>query len=72
MDVKFTQREISIINELMAGKTYPQISKSLFISIPTVKHYMAKISEKLGIRGKINIVLYILSNKHLIQNNIQE
>ncbi len=72
MNTMFTQREITILNELITGKSYPQISECLFISIPTVKYYMGQISEKLGIKGKINIVLYILTHKHLIQDNIQE
>jgi len=72
MNINFTSREISILKELISGKSYPQISKSLFISIPTVKHYMARIAEKLGIRGKINILLYILTHRDLLQNKIKE
>lgn len=72
MSEMFTPREITILKELLTGKSYSQISKSLFISIPTVKYYMGQISEKLGIRGKINIVLYILTHRDLIQGNIQE
>ena len=65
MNVNFTPREVSILNELIAGKSYREISETLFISIPTVKHYMGQISEKLGIKRKINIILYVLQNKLL-------
>lgn len=66
MNVKFTPREISILNELVKGMSYREISEKLYISIPTVKYYMGQISEKLGIRRKVNVILYILENKHLI------
>ncbi len=65
MDIKFTNREISILKELIKGKNYREISNTLYISIPTVKHYIAQISDKLGIKRKINIILYILENKLL-------
>ena len=65
MDIKFTNREISILKELIKGKNYREISNTLYISIPTVKHYIAQISDKIGIKRKINIILYILENKLL-------
>lgn len=72
MSIKFTQREVMILNELTKGKNYREISETLYISISTVKHYMGQISEKLGIKRKINILLYVLQNKLLdekINNN---
>ncbi len=65
MDIKFTPREISILKEVIAGKNYREISETLFISIATVKHYMGKIQDKLGIKGKVNIILHIFANDDL-------
>ena len=62
MNQNFTQREISILHELVTGKSYKEISETLYISIATVKHYMRTISEKLGIKRKINIILFVLEN----------
>lgn len=71
MEVKFTEREKTILNELTKGKNYREISETLYISISTVKHYMAQISEKLGIKRKINIILYVLEHGYINNNNIQ-
>ncbi len=71
MDVKFTEREKTILKELTKGKNYREISETLYISISTVKHYMAQISEKLGIKRKINIILYVLEHGYINNNNMQ-
>jgi len=65
MKLHFTEREISILQELVKGKSYKEISETLYISISTVKHYMGQISEKLGIKRKINIILHILEYGYL-------
>lgn len=69
MSIKFTNREISILKELLTGKSYREISETLYISIPTVKHYIGQISEKLGLKRKVNIILYILEHKYLLEDN---
>ena len=71
MDVKFTEREKTILKELTKGKNYREMSETLYISISTVKHYMAQISEKLGIKRKINIILYVLEHGYINNNNMQ-
>lgn len=71
MEVKFTEREKTILKELTKGKNYREISETLYISISTVKHYMAQISEKLGIKRKINIILYVLEHGYTDNKNIQ-
>ena len=65
MGIKFTEREITILKELVKGKSYKEISQTLYISTATVKHYMGQISEKLGVKRKINIILFVLEHKLL-------
>lgn len=65
MEIKFTEREITILKELVKGKSYKEISQTLYISTATVKHYMGQISEKLGVKRKINIILFVLEHKLL-------
>lgn len=67
MDIIFTTREISILKELIKGKSYKEISKTLYISVATVKFYMGQIAEKIGKRGKINILLFIIEHKNLLE-----
>ena len=65
MEIKFTEREITILKELVKGKSYKEISQTLYISTATVKHYIGQISEKLGVTRKINIILFVLEHKLL-------
>ena len=65
MEIKFTEREITILKELVKGKSYKEISQTLYISTATVKHYIGQISEKLGVKRKINIILFVLEHKLL-------
>lgn len=67
MDLRLTPREITILRELLKGKNYREISQTLYISIATVKFYIGQISEKLGVRGKVNILLSIIEDKNLLK-----
>jgi len=67
MTSNLTEREKSILKELLLGKSYPEISQTLYITVSTIKHYIAQISEKFGVRGKINILLYLIEHKELLE-----
>jgi DNA-binding NarL/FixJ family response regulator len=67
MDINLTEREKSILKELLLGKTYPEISRTLYITVSTIKHYMAQISEKFEVHGKVNILLYLIEHKELLE-----
>ena len=67
MDINLTHREITILKELIKGKSYKEISRTLYISVATVKFYMGKISEKLGIKGQLHILLSIFNNEDLLK-----
>jgi LuxR family transcriptional regulator, regulator of acetate metabolism len=44
----FTERELSIVRELAAGRSNPEIAAKLQISIETVKTYVVRVMRKLG------------------------
>ena len=48
---ELTSREIEIFNLCRTGKTYPEISDRLNISLSTVKFHMSKIVKKLGVKS---------------------
>ena len=67
MNIKLTHREITILRELIKGKSYKEISQTLYISVATVKFYMGQISEKLGVKGRLNILLSIFNNEDVLK-----
>ena len=63
---KLSTREREILSQLAQCKTMNQIAASLFISPVTVNNHKAKISEKLNIRGRYQLLQFALSVKHLL------
>lgn len=47
-----TERELEVSRLVLAGLTYKQIGKRLFISTKTVEHHMARIRQRLGVTGR--------------------
>jgi|GEM_PF-250163 len=60
--VKFTKREIQIIQEVCAGNRTPQIASALFISIDAVEKHRSNIFAKLGIKNVVDLVKYAIYN----------
>ena len=52
----FTKRETEIIELLIKGSTYNQISESLYISLPTVKTHVSNIYRKAEVKNKIALI----------------
>ena len=48
---EFSSRESEIFNLCRTGKTYPEISNILNITVSTVKFHMSKIVKKLGVKS---------------------
>lgn len=48
-----TEREQSILNLLVQGKTNTELSKELFISVHTAKFYVSNLLEKLGVTDRV-------------------
>ncbi len=59
----FTDRENQIITYLKRGYTNKQIAAELFIAEITVKKNMARIAEKLNVKGRMNILRALSENE---------
>lgn len=59
-----TKREDDVVNLVADGLTNKAIAKNLGISEHTVSNYLFKIYDKLGISSRVELVLYILSQRH--------
>ncbi len=51
-----TQRESEVVNLLIKGKSYKEISEQLFISMPTVKTHVSNIYQKMSINNKVELI----------------
>ena len=55
-EYRFTKREIELALLLMEGKSNQEISEELFISTQTVKNYISRMYNRIGVRNRIQFV----------------
>ncbi len=59
-DDVLSQREREVLRLLAMGYTNQQIADKLYLSIKTVETYKARLKEKLGLRGRAELVRYAI------------
>lgn len=59
---KLTEQENIIMQQIVKGYNNTQISKSIFISVHTVKAHISSIFRKLGAKNRANAVYIALKN----------
>ena len=62
-DIKFTDRELEILQYLCNGLSINEIADKLFRSIKTIEANRSTLLEKTNSKNTINLVLYALKNK---------
>jgi DNA-binding NarL/FixJ family response regulator len=63
LDDVLTPREIEVVELIMQGKSNKQIGSELFLTEGTVKNYTSRILDKLELKNRTELVLY-LQNKY--------
>ncbi len=63
--VRLTKREEEVVNLVTHGLTNREISKKLNLSAHTVKNYLFRIFDKLGISSRVELVIYALDQKEI-------
>ena len=58
-DYQLTDREMEILEMLIKRLTNKEISRQLFISIPTVKTHLANIYQKLDVRNRDELLSFL-------------
>lgn len=58
-DIKFTDREMSIISLMVEGRTNREIAQLLFMSEGTVKNYISTIYDKIGTNDRTQAVIWL-------------
>jgi two-component system, NarL family, response regulator DegU len=59
--VRLTQRERDVVRLVADGMRNQEIALNLHLSEHTVRNYMIKIFDKLGISSRVELVLYAFS-----------
>ncbi len=57
-----SQREREVLQLLAMGHTDQEMADKLYLSIKTVETYKARIKEKLGLRGRAELVRYAIQS----------
>lgn len=61
-EVKFTERELEVLEEICKGFSNQEIAETLCISPRTVERHRANIFEKTGSKNSVNLVMYAIKN----------
>jgi len=68
-----TPREMDIVRTISEGRTNQEIAESLSISLSTVKHYVTRVFDKLGVFNRVELVIFAMNhNLNGIQPNDAE
>jgi two-component system, NarL family, nitrate/nitrite response regulator NarL len=60
-EISFTKRELDISNLVAAAQSNRQISRRLNISEHTVKNYLFRIFEKIGVRSRVELATFMMN-----------
>jgi DNA-binding CsgD family transcriptional regulator len=64
-----SKREEEVVACVAEGLTNREIARQLTLSEHTVKNYLFRIFDKLGISGRVELVLYALSHRELAEGS---
>jgi DNA-binding NarL/FixJ family response regulator len=61
-EVKFTDREIEVLEQICKGLSNLEIAEALYISPRTVERHRSNLFEKTGSKNSVNLVMYAIKN----------
>jgi DNA-binding NarL/FixJ family response regulator len=59
-----TDREFQVVQCAATGKTNRQIAQALHLSENTVKNYLFRVFEKLGVSSRVELLFYLTLRGH--------
>jgi DNA-binding NarL/FixJ family response regulator len=63
---KLTDRELTVLRAMATGATNAEIAEELFLSVATVKTHVARVLAKLGLRDRVQAVVYAYESRLVI------
>jgi DNA-binding NarL/FixJ family response regulator len=65
---KLTRREESVVRLVVQGMVNREIAEELRLSEHTIKNYLFRIFDKLGVSNRVELALYAVARLHLDDN----
>ncbi len=63
---RLTDREVTVLRAMAAGASNAEIATELFVSIATVKTHVASILAKLGVRDRVQAVVFAYESRLVV------
>jgi DNA-binding NarL/FixJ family response regulator len=63
---RLTDRELTILLAMATGATNAEIAEELFVSIATVKTHVARVLAKLGLRDRVQAVVFAYESRLVV------
>ena len=63
---RLTNRELTVLRAMATGATNAEIAAELFLSVATVKTHVARVLTKLGLRDRVQAVVFAYESRLVI------
>ncbi len=63
---RLTDREVTVLKAMAAGGSNAEIATELFVSVATVKTHVARILAKLGLRDRVQAVVFAYESRLVV------
>ncbi len=63
---RLTDRELTVLRAIATGASNAEIAEELFVSIATVKTHVARILAKLGVRDRVQAVVFAYESRLVV------
>jgi DNA-binding CsgD family transcriptional regulator len=63
---RLTDRELTVLRAMATGATNAEIAAELYVSVATVKTHVARVLAKLGLRDRVQAVVYAYESRFVV------
>ena len=63
---RLTDRELTVLRAMATGATNAEIAAELYLSVATVKTHVARVLSKLGLRDRVQAVVFAYESRLMI------